>query len=88
MTAAEAEAYLATEGVDVVEMSRGEVILECSVLGYINCVRALETPQYRISYVNGFGEGLLHFAAKGNQDQMAKYLLKRGADPNVKNRFR
>merc|ERR1712156_817871 len=54
MTGAEAEEYLASEGLNVVEMSRGELILECSVLGYINCVRALETPQYRINHVNGF----------------------------------
>lgn len=41
-----------------------------------------------MNYVNDFGEGLLHYAAKGNQELMVHYLLLRGVDPNVENKFK
>ena len=82
-------AELSRRGINVVEMNRGELMLEASLLGLINVVRALECPQYRLeTYVNGFGEGLLHYAAKGNQEKMVAYLLKRGIDPNIQNKFK
>jgi len=64
--AEEAERIMAQKGINVVEMTRGEVILEACSMGLINVVRQLETPQYRLNHVNGFGEGCLHYAAKAN----------------------
>ena len=63
-------------------------MLEAATQGLINCVKALESPQYTIHFVNQFGEGLLHYAAKGNQETMVHYLLLRGCDPNVQNKFK
>lgn len=81
-------AILSRKGINVVEMNVGELMLEASLMGEINVIKSLECPQYRIDFVNGFGEGLLHYAAKGNQERMVAYLLKRGIDPNVQNKFR
>jgi len=66
MTEEQAEKLLARMGVNVVEMTRGELLLEAVFLGLKNVVRALQTPQYRLNYVNSFGEGVLHYAAKAN----------------------
>lgn len=63
-------------------------MLEAAQLGLVNVIKAFESPQFRIDYVNNFGEGLLHYAAKGNQERMVHYLLLRGLDPNVANKFR
>ena len=74
---------LAAKGCNMADMTRGDMMLEAAHLGLINVMKACENPQYRINHVNHFGEGLLHYAAKGNQEQMVHYLLLRGIDPNV-----
>ena len=76
-------AILVNKGINTIHVNNGELMLEASLLGEINVVKSLECPQYTIAYVNSFGEGLLHYAAKGNQEKMVAYLLKRGIDPNV-----
>lgn len=58
-------------------------MLEAATIGLINVIKALESNQYRLDYCNAFGEGLLHYAAKGNQEKMVAYLLLRKVDPNV-----
>lgn len=63
-------------------------MLEAATLGFINVIKALESNQYRLDYCNAFGEGLLHYAAKGNQEKMVAYLLLRKVDPNVQNKFK
>ena len=84
----DAEKFLARKReYDVVEMSRGEMLLEAAYLGEIGVLKALENPKYRIDFVNDFNEGLLHFAAKGNKEKMVHYLLLRGLDPNSVNKF-
>ena len=83
----DAEAILAQKGCNVIDLSRGEMMLEAAALGLINVLKALENPQYRLDFVNNFNEGLLHYAAKGNQEKMVHYLLLRGCDPNAVNKF-
>ena len=63
-------------------------MLEAAYYGLFNVIKALESPQYTLAFQNGYNEGLLHYAAKGNQEKMVHYLLKRGCDPNVVNKFR
>ena len=62
-------------------------MLFAAMYGLINVLKFDESPQHQITYVNNFGEGLLHYAAKGNQEMMTAYLLLRGLNPNVENRF-
>ena len=62
-------------------------MLEAALLGLINVLKCFECNQFRLDFVNTFGEGLLHYAAKGNQKKMTNYLLLRGCDPNVCNKF-
>ena len=63
----EAFNFLARKGLNVTEMTRSDLILESCVMGYINVVKSLITPQYGYNLANGFGEGPLHYAAKGDQ---------------------
>ena len=46
-------------------------MLEAAELGLINVLKSFESPQYRLDFINNLGEGLLHFAAKGDQEKMA-----------------
>ena len=62
----EAFNFLARKGLNVTEMPRGDLILEACVMGCINVVKHLVTPQFGYNLANGFGEGPLHYAAKGN----------------------
>ncbi len=41
-------------------------MLEAATLGLINVIKALESNMYRLDFTNAFGEGLLHYAAKGD----------------------
>ena len=87
-TVIDAEMILAQRQIVLAGKNSGDLMLEAAYLGLINVMRAFESNQYRIDYVNGFGEGLLHFACKGSQDAMVDYLLKRGLDPNTQNNFK
>ena len=64
-------------------------MLYAAQFGLINIVKFIESesPQFNLSYANAFGEGLLHYAAKGNQAKMVSYLLQKGVDPNMQNKF-
>ena len=75
------------QGVRSLNLSLGEVMLIAASLGYINIVRFLEKPHLPLSYANSFGEGLVHFAAKGDQAKMVWYLIQRGLDPHSENKF-
>ena len=79
---------LAKKGCNMADLTRGNMMLEAAQLGLINVVKALESQQFKISFQNNFGEGLLHYAAKGNQDRMVHYLLLRKVDPNMLNKFK
>ena len=79
----DAEEVLAQNGCIMSDMTRGNMLLEAALLGLINVMKVVANPQYRIDYVNAFGEGLLHYAAKGNQEKTVHYLLLRGLDPNT-----
>ena len=62
----EVENMLVLKGCNIADATRGDMMLSAAQLGLINCLKTCECPQYRLDYVNGFGEGLLHYAAKGN----------------------
>ena len=62
----EAEEILVLKGCNLSDATRGDMMLMAAQLGLINCLKVCECPQYRLDYVNSFGEGLLHYAAKGN----------------------
>ena len=55
----------------------GETMLYAAQFGLINVIRFLESegPQNNIHFVNHFGEGLIHYAAKGDNAKMVSYLL-------------
>jgi ankyrin repeat protein len=71
------------KGINITDKTSGELMLEAASLGLINVIKAFESNMYRLDFTNAFGEGLLHYAAKGNQERMVHYLLLRKIDPNV-----
>ena len=83
----EADAAILKCGSSPLEKSAGEVMCFAAMYGLVNVLKFYESPSHPLSYVNQFGEGLLHYAAKGNQSKLTAYLLLRGLDPNVENRF-
>jgi len=83
----EAESQLRKVGVHILGKSGGEIMLLASQHGLIQAIKFLEGPQYPLTYQNTFGDSLLHFAAKGGQAKMTLYLLLKGLNPMVKNKF-
>jgi len=65
----------------------GDVMLLAAQYGLINVVRFMEGPQFSLNYQNAFGDGPIHYAAKGNQTKMVLYLLHRGVNPMTQNKF-
>ncbi len=59
----------------------GDTFLHAARLGFINVVKFLESPQYRINYSDSFGDSLLHYAVRGENVEMVQYLLLSGANP-------
>ena len=57
---------LSMKGIVTVDKNHGELMLEAAQLGMINVLKCFESNQFRLDFTNTFGEGLLHFAAKGN----------------------
>ena len=57
--------------------SGGDLMLYAAQFGLINIIKFVEVdqPQFNLNYTNNFGEGLLHYAAKGNKPKMVSYLL-------------
>ena len=81
----EAQHILTKHGVNAVGKSGGDTLLYAAQFGLINIIKFIETesPQFQLNYTNSFGEGLLHYAAKGNQPKMVSYLLQKNIDPNM-----
>ena len=61
---------LNNKGIVTNDKNHGELMLEAALMGMVNVLKCFESPQYRLDFTNTFGEGLLHFAAKGNQKKM------------------
>jgi ankyrin repeat protein len=83
----EAEAALRKVGVHILGKSGGEIMLVAACNGLINVIKFLEGPSYPNTYKNNFGDSLLHFAAKGGQAKMCLYLLYKGINPMMQNKF-
>ena len=62
-------------------------MLLASCHGLLNVVKFLDGPAQSINYKNSFGDSLLHFAAKGGQAKMCLYLIYRGLNPMLQNKF-
>ena len=73
----EATHALATFGVVAGGKTGGETMLYAAQFGLIAVILFLESegPQNNIHFVNHFGEGLIHYAAKGDNAKMVSYLL-------------
>ena len=73
----ETQHVLAKHGVFATGKSGGETMLYAAQFGLINIIKFIESegPQNNINFVNNFGEGLLHYAAKGDNAKMVSYLL-------------
>lgn len=83
----EAEAALRKVGVHILGKSGGDIMLLAAAHGLINAIKYLESPSQPITYRNNFGDSLLHFASKGGQAKMALYLLHKGVNPMIQNKF-
>ena len=69
------------------DKTSGELLLLAAGHGLINVIKFLNTSMMPITYTNAFGDSLLHYAAKGSDPKMVLYLLRRGLDPNGRNKF-
>jgi ankyrin repeat protein len=83
----EADAAISKCGIAPHLKSSQECMLLAAMYGLINVLIFYESPTHQLTLVNHFGEGLLHYAAKGNQAQLTAYLLLKGVDPNQENKF-
>jgi len=81
------EAALRAKGWYILDKKQGDLLLLAGSHGLINVIKFLTSNKLSVKYTNDFGDGLLHFAAKGGNPKMVLYLLRRGLDPNVRNKF-
>lgn len=62
----EVESLLLKHGAACLDKPASECMLLAAMHGLVNVIKYFESMNYPLTSVNAFGEGLLHFAAKGN----------------------